>query len=170
MGIDDIRDRDDLVFNVFKDNHPIVEDYLRITKFPATATALLMLNTSSNFIKNSIFDVCETTDIYSGKILFRSLIDHFLRFNLLFLSWVTEKSDEVGHNYLSICDAKDVIDLMKAYKFVGTIRGVQRPSESDDEILKQFPNPIFQKYSKKEVEQLAQQYTYKNIIKKIRGY
>jgi hypothetical protein len=165
--IEEIREKDDLVFEIIKENTPIVIKHLKKTKFPQTAQAIFTLDIGSNFIKNSIFDLCETTDLYGGKILFRSLIEHNLRFNFLFLSWGIDKTDKIGEEYMAFSNAKDEIDLARAYKAVDGIWNEKPNTEPWDDILKDLPNPIYKQYTKKEIEDKAQQYTYKNIIKKM---
>jgi hypothetical protein len=165
--IEDIRVQDEFIFNIFKRNFPIVKEHLTKTKYPKTLLAMIILDTGANCLKCSIFDVAENTDLYGAKVLFRSLIEHFLRFNFLYLTCAKEKSDQAGEEYLTFCNAKDELDLAKAYKTVNAMWSSTPNNETWENILKGLQNPLYKNYSKQFIENKVKKYTYKNLIKSI---
>jgi hypothetical protein len=77
-GIEQIRDLDDEIFQEFKLYFNKVLSSRFCTSFPCTVQLSNSFTISSNFIKNPVFDCSETDDFFGVKILFRSLIEHYL--------------------------------------------------------------------------------------------
>lgn len=78
--IEKIRDLDYEIFKELQEYFPKTINSQFKKDFPITSALSSMFDTSGTFIKNSIFDSCEADDYYGAKILFRSLIEHYIRF------------------------------------------------------------------------------------------
>ena len=85
MTIAKIRDFDDEIFKAMELNfHNSLSTFSNVG-FTNVGRAFTMFVTKTNFIKNAIFDLCENDDPYSANILFRSLIEHHLKFMFIFV-------------------------------------------------------------------------------------
>jgi hypothetical protein len=78
---------------------PRMVEFQQTTGLTNTLRASLMLSTKCNFLKTAIFDGCETTNVYSTSILFRSLTEHCLKMLYIFMRWAEEEDDTVGSEY-----------------------------------------------------------------------
>ncbi len=161
--IEKIRDLDDEIFEELK------LYFLKTTKsnfkkeYPKTNMLMNMFETSGNFIKNSIYDSCETDDYYGAKILFRSLIEHYFRFKHLFVNWCKTKSDTFACDYIEYNEAREVIDLIRAKVSEQQLYEPSFIIEDWDLFLKDHPN--FKDKTRKEVETESKKVTFKNIIR-----
>ena len=112
--IEKIRDLDDEVFEEFKLYLPKITTSSFVKEYPTTNILMNMFDTSGTFIKNSIYDSCETDNYFGTKILYRSLIEHHIRFKYLFVNWGLTKSDKFARDYLEYNDAREILDLIRA--------------------------------------------------------
>ena len=159
-----LRDIDDEVFETFKEITPYIPYLLKESPIPRTAEFCLMYIGSSNFIKNSIFDCSETEDLYGVKILFRCLIEHYLRFQFIFTKYMISKSDEESKKYFETLELSEHLDYLKALKKVSNIQSNITNSIIDvwENLRKEFPK--FAKYSTKELEVSSQEFSIKNVV------
>ncbi|WP_405269332.1 DUF5677 domain-containing protein [Cellulophaga sp. Ld12] len=162
--IERIRDLDDEVFDIFQQSQFLILPFLKNSKIPKTTELFLMFITGTNFIKNSIFDCIENDDVYSSKILFRSLIEHFLRFKFIYINYLTEKSDSKSEYYYTILEISEYLSLSKSIKAVNKINGIDEQTivEMWTELCENFPK--LKTYDKKEVEDFTRNFSIKNII------
>lgn len=163
--IDRIRDLDDRVFNEVIQHSfaDLTKDVLK-SEFPCTARALTMLVTKSNFVKNSIFDVSEHEDLYSANILYRSLIEHSLRHQYIFMSYAKNKNDSVGKDYYEYCDMGENLDFLKAIKSTNEIFDPENADIKTWEELSKI-DERFQKCTPKQLSIKVDQFKYRSIIK-----
>lgn len=162
--IERIRDLDDEVFEIFQQSQLLILPFLKNSKIPKTTELLLMFMTGTNFIKNSIFDCIENDDVYSSKILFRSLIEHFLRFKFIYINYLTENSDSKSEYYYTILEISEYLSLSKSIKAVNKINGIdeQTIAEMWTELCGKFPK--LKTFDKKEIEDFTRNFSIKSII------
>lgn len=111
MTIENIRDIDEEIFEVMKENfHNSLPTFSRVG-FTNVGRAFTTFVTKTNFIKNAVFDLCENDDTYSANILFRSLIEHHLKFMFIFIRHTKEQNDDVGIEYYQFCDLIESITI-----------------------------------------------------------
>jgi len=163
MEIENIRDLDDLVFEEFQIYFPKISSSKFKEKYPITLKLSILFTTSTNFIKNSIFDCSENDDLFGAKILFRSLIEHFLRFKYVWFNWAKYKDDDCARKYLEFNEAREILDSLKSEIDKYKLMNPDFQVSSWSELLDKFPN--MKNLSKKEIEEETLKYTYKNIIK-----
>ncbi|MHB1687912.1 MAG: DUF5677 domain-containing protein [Ignavibacteriaceae bacterium] len=167
MTIGNIRDFDDDIFEVMKCNfHNAISTFSKVGLINV-GRAFTTFITKTNFIKNAIFDLCENDDPYSANILFRSLIEHHLKFMFIFTRHTAEQNDDVGIEYYQYCDFSESITIGKSWLDNWQIL----TPENEDKLyvviierkleLKDFP--------KKEIIQKAKQFNYRNIVSFIRN-
>lgn len=163
-NIERIRDLDDELFEIFQQSNGLIVPLLKNSEISKTTELLLMFMTGSNFIKNSIFDCIENDDVYSSKILFRSLIEHFLRFKFISINYLTEKSDLKSEYYYTILEISEYLSLSKSIKAVNKINGIdeQTITEMWAELCEKFPK--LKTYDKKEIEEFTRNFSIKNIV------
>jgi hypothetical protein len=159
-----LREIDDEIFETVKELTPYIPYLLKEIPIPKTAEFCLMYIGSSNFIKNSIFDCSETEDLFGVKILFRCLIEHYLRFQFIFTKYMICKNDEESKKYFEILELSEHLDYLKALKKVANIQSNMTTSLIDvwESLRKEFPK--FGKYSIKELEAYSQEFSIKNVV------
>lgn len=162
--LEKLRDIDDKIFETIKQLTPHIPWLLKQSPIPKTAEFLLMYIHSSNFIKNSIFDCSETENLYSVKILFRSLIEHYLRFQFVFTKYSLSKNDKESKKYFEILELSEHLDYLKSLKKVASINSNDVTSLNDvwDDLRLKFPK--FKKFTFKELEKYSQEFSIKNVI------
>lgn len=160
--IERIRDLDDEIFKEFQSYFPKITNSTFSKKFPNTSILMQLFDTSGTFIKNSIFDSCATDDYYGVKILFRCLIEHYVRFQFIFMNWSASKGDEFAKEYLEFNNAREVLDLLRAKISEQQLFDSSYNLKDWDNFLKDHPH--FKNKTRKEVEKETKKYTFKDII------
>jgi len=162
--IERIRALDDELFEIFEQSNFLIIPFLKNSEIPKTTELLIMFMSGSNFIKNSIFDCIENDDVYSSKVLFRSLIEHFLRFKYISVNYLMEKSDSKSEYYYTILEISEYLSLSKSIKSVNKINGIdeQTVMEMWTELCEKFPK--LKTFNKNEIEEFTRNFSIKNII------
>lgn len=160
--LEKIRDLDNLIHNEFEKYFPETMKSKFSKKYPNTFHISNLFIISTNFIKNSIFDCSETDDLFGVKTLFRSQIEHFLRFKYVNFNWMKNQNDEASKRYLEFTEAREKLDQIKTAIAEHKLSNPQFQIESWKKVFEDIPT--LRKYSKKEIEQETLKYTYKNII------
>ena len=161
--LEKIRDLDDLIFEEFQNYFPKTVKSAFSKKYPKTFHVSNLFTVSTNFIKNSVFDCSENDDLFGVKILFRSLIEHYLRFKYVWFNWMKTQNDNISERYLEFTEAREKLDQIKSAIAEHKISNPEFEIESWEKIFEEIPS--LKKYSKKEIEKETLKYTYKNIIK-----
>ncbi len=164
--LEKLRDLDDLIHAEFEKYFPKAMTSNFSKKFPKTFLISNLFTNSTNFIKNSIFDCSETDDLFGVKILFRSLIEHFLRFQYVNFNWIKCQTDEVSKRYLEFTEAREKLDQIKVAIAQHKLSNPEFEIKSWNKIFEDIPS--LKKYSKKEIEEETLKYTYQNIIKTLK--
>lgn len=125
-----------------------------------------MFITKSNFIKNAIIDLCENEDVYSTRILYRSLIEHGLKHQYLYLRWAKDKNDSVGEEYYEFCNFSEDLSYLKAIQYANRLAGQTTTKEEPFSILNQLKQQST-KYSSTLIEEKARQFSYRKIVEYI---
>lgn len=160
--LDRLRDLDDEIHEEFESYFQNVFISKFSNQYPVTTRLSTLFTISTNFIKGSIFDCAENDDIFGIKILFRSQIEHYLRFKYIWFNWVSNKNDEASSKYLEYSEAREVLDSLKSQVSEIQLSNPAFKIQDWDDLLDQFPN--LKGYSRKEIEKETLKYTYKNII------
>lgn len=158
-----IRDLDDDVFAVFQEYFPLSSDSEFKKAYPTTYVLTTLFDTSTTFIKNCIYDSCETDNYYGAKVLYRSLIEHFLRFKYLFINWVKTKTDDFAIDYKEFADANEILETIRAK--VSEYQLYDANFQLKDWTIFLDKHPKFKNKTRKEVEQESKKVTFKNIIR-----
>jgi len=157
-----IRNLDDKIFSEFTKYYPKVKKSKFEKKYPITNQLVDLFDTSSTFIKNGIFDGCSTDNYYGIKILYRSQIEHYLKFKYLFFNFVKSKTDLFAQGFFDYLNAREILDKIKA-----DVSGYQL---IDSNYRIKDWNALLQKYSKfpiknrKDFHEQTKKYSIKKII------
>jgi len=117
-----------------------------------------------NSIKLAIFRCCESDNIYSSNILYRSFIEHYIKHEYIFSRWCTEKTDEVGIEYYKHCDMGENVSYLKALIKNKRIFRNEETSKDVYDILTEISDE-FRNISHKFLKEKVEQFSYCNIIK-----
>lgn len=161
--IERIRQLDEEIFEEFQKYFENIKTSTFATLYPKTALILQLLDIGSNFIKNSILDNCETDNYYSVKILYRCLIEHYLKFQFIFTKWGISKTDDFSAEYLEYSDAREVLDSIKARVSEHQLYDPEYKIADWDSFL--ASHPMFKSKTRKQVDIESQKYTFKNVIR-----
>lgn len=154
---EDICEINDEIFECFQEYFPDTPKSEFATKYPLTFQLFMDFEISTTFIKSGIFESTESDNIFAVKILMRSLIEHYLRFKYVFLNWAKDKSEEAAERYFIFSHESDQLNNFKARITEIQLFNPKFKFEKWNEMLT--------KYSRKEIEDEANKYNYKNIIR-----
>lgn len=124
-----------------------------------------MYMNNSDFIKDSILDSVERQNYYSINILFRSLIEHFLRFNyFLFNYGINGKTDKYSKKFRTALVFTDKLSIARSHNSAKKIRNIQDKTMKNlqEEIYKSSDD--FQKFDLSELLNFSNELSIKNII------
>lgn len=131
---------------------------------PITSFSLMGLLATINSIKLGMYDLIEKCDthLYVVKILHRSLIEQFLRFQYLFSRYLVEKNDEVGIEYRKYSKISEVLAYINASAVASSMVGKTTEEIALKKLKKDFPDYSI---SKKELDSITNRWKHRSIIK-----
>lgn len=144
---------------------PIVSEFLYnldSTDKPLSIFSVTSLFPKIESIRIGIYELAKIEEYYSLSILFRSLIEHFVKAQYLWLKTLSNENDEVGIDYWLFGQNQEHINYVKALKNSYTLIGIRSKPEPI-EILKQL-GIISNKKSSKQIKKKYGQFLYKNMI------
>ena len=131
-----------------------------------TGQVMIQFMAKGGFLKTAIFDLCEVGNLYGVNIIFRSLIEHTLKAQFIFMKWVEEKTDQTAENYLKWYEASETYDYIKSWEAASKIMDQKKIHNKPDKILFDL-RPEFNEKSLKEIKRIAAQFNYRRIIEYI---
>lgn len=161
-------------------NNEIIEQFENsLKKIPAlsegkyrfTSEICFMYMNNTEFIKDSILDLVERQNYYSVNILYRSLLEHFLRFNYFFFNFaIFGKNDNYSHKFRTALVFTDKLSLALSNNSIKKIKN--EDSKSLKEIQKEIynNNPEFKKFDFDELINFSSELSIKKIIDYIENY
>lgn len=161
-----IRDLDDAIFEQYEEYQPKIFNSKFSKQYPNTHNLCTLYSVSTNFIKNSIFDCAQNDDFFSTMILYRSLIEHYLRFKYIWFNWIKNKNDIDSENYIKYGEAIEVLEIIKSKISKHKLSCPTYKIDNWNELLAKFPS--LKNYSKNEIEEESLKFSYKNIIKTLK--
>jgi len=161
----DYREADELVFSIIKESKECLTKRLRETKYPKTYIAMQTLIAKTASLKLVMFDLLDELNLYSFKVIFRSYIEHYLKFLYIWLRLLKEETDDVGKDYYDYCGAQEVVDYAKALHTAESILDKDALLNYTEFTHKVFPG--LDNISKKNMEAKSNNFRYRNIIRYI---
>jgi hypothetical protein len=139
---------------------------LKTTDLKRSVLSVISFIGNTNFIKNGIFDLVESENVYSIKILFRSLIEHFLKFQYLLLRFLESQNDTIFTEFERFSQYSDLLSYGNSLKNINHILNSKDADLSSFEILKEM-FPELKGQTNKWVKDKIEEYRIQNIIKYI---
>jgi len=161
-----IRERDSHIRRIVEEFMPLALEFTARGSLPKTSGVFLSFVASTEFIKDGILDLAETENVYASKILFRSLIEHFLRFHYLWFRVLAEKSDAAAEEYLKQGSIKEALQVGRSWKRVAKNLGRDSGVTLHDALRDVLKEEIAG-LSNKEIDQQASQFEYARMIEYI---
>jgi hypothetical protein len=163
LTIDQIAVIDDEVFKILEKDAGKIFIVFKNNGLEKTGRALSLFHAKIGFIKNGIYDQLEPTNLYACKILYRTLIEHYLKAKYILFESIKIGNDTIGSEYYEFADASEKIQLGSAYKRAGEILFPQKSFNDVFEVLKEM-FPKLKKYSKKDIKAKISKFNYRKII------
>jgi len=154
---------DNEIFEILKKYLPHSIKQIERTKLPFTLKALLHLHTVSNFIKNGIPDLVNSDNLYGSKILYRLLIEHYLKSEYLFIKAAKDGNDAAGHDYFTIYDFDENRKYANSCKYSASLYGIDINESLNFETLRKAL-PKTKDLSNNEIRDKISQFNYRKII------
>lgn len=163
LSIDQIIEIDDGVFNILEKDAGKVFLTFKNNNFEKTGQALSLFHVKIGFIKNGIYDQIESNNLYSANILYRTLIEHYLKAQYILLESLKNGNDKLGVEYYQFADASKKLQLGSAYKRAAEILFPEKAFDDVFEVLKEM-FPIFAGYSRGDIKNKTGKFNYRQII------
>jgi len=164
-NLSEIFEKDDALFEILQEiSITNALQCFQKNDLPKTGQAMTTFVIKTNFLKTAIFDLCESDNLYATNIVFRSLIEHVLKAQYIFMKWAEDKNDDVGENYLKWYDASETYDYLKSWEAVSKLVNNGKSKAVPEKILYET-KPEFSEKSIKEIKEIASQFKYRSIIK-----
>lgn len=159
-----IRIVDDKIFENNKKVIPLILKLIETKKIPKTIELFSMYMNNTSFLKNGIFDSLESDNLYTSKVLFRSLIEHYLRFLFVYFNYLSDKDDTKSEHYYIALEISEFLAYNKPLNIMKgkNITTATLNNEWDNLCIEY---PALSKYSKKEILLYSKQLSIRNIIK-----
>lgn len=155
---------DERIFTVIEE--PLVDLIKKSGQWQQKKTMLLCAQFigTTNFLKEGILELAKTDNPLAVRVLFRSLIEHNLRFTYIFMRALKEGNDDAASDYLQVLDTSEMIGYAKALIFSGGLQMGQSADKNAWSILdNERMNPS--KVSKQETDRVTKLFQVKEIIK-----
>jgi hypothetical protein len=162
--LDKIQKIDNNFFVALESVLPDVLDFILKTEYKATFLALNYLQTNLCFLKNGVFNLCQNDDLYSAKVVYRSYIEHLLKFQYIWTRFVIEKNDNTGVEYYAFAYFSEVSNYARSLDGIIKMIDIEDVEGSPYEELRKIRSE-YSRYSKKEFQQKIDQFSYKRIVK-----
>jgi hypothetical protein len=118
-------------------------------------------------IRAAIFETAKIDDIYTTKILYRSLIEHWIKFQFLFLRTIEEKDDTIGMDYWFFGSSQENLDFVKSVNNVKVYLGIGDDKLPIDQ-LKEF-GALPEEMSSRQLQSKLEQFKYKSMTNYLIG-
>lgn len=112
-------------------------------------------------IRLGIFEVAKIEEYYSLNILYRSLIEHFIKAQYIFMKTVENKDDEIGIDYWVFGRDQENIDYAKALSQSYGLIGIN-PEKEPMDALKEI-GVLSKEKSASLIRKKTDQFKYKNM-------
>jgi hypothetical protein len=165
MTIDEIKEIDDeLVLDVLDDSITKLTKTFKTCSYPRTMESLLMLMMNATFLKTGVFALCADDNPLSAAILYRSMIEHYLRHTCLFVRFVEEKNDAPGVEFYELADIKEHFEYFKSSAEQSMIFSKEIPNR-DIEAMVYSKYPAYRQLGKSELRKKLSQFGIKSMVK-----
>ena len=161
--IDELKNIHKDIVNDFEDIANDLPVLLR-SSYGYTSEICFMYINSTLLIFEAILNAINSENYYSINILYRSLIEHFLRFNFYFFNFALNgKSDSYSHKFRTALEFNDKFLILKSKNSIETNLKIKKNAQDiKDELYRSNSN--YEKYDLQELDTIARDLSIKNII------
>ncbi|GEM_PF-1614167 len=161
---DKLKQYDDQIFKIFQENFGKLSDDVRTkSQYKSAIAVFTVFLMKSDFLKLGMIDLVGSLNIYSSKVIFRTLIEHYLKFLYIYLRTVEEKSDAISKEYLDLSVLNEEVETLNAWKSVVEILGIKNEKNHFENVKQKFPE--YKDCDSKILKQKILQFKHRNIIK-----
>lgn len=115
-------------------------------------------------LSNGIIDLIISDNIYSSKMLLRSLVEHAFKINFLTKKSIQESNGKIFEEYYLFCDLAEELQYQKNLDYKSKILDDQEIDEKAyQELIEKKPE--IKKYSKRTIFEKSNQFTFRNTFK-----
>jgi len=114
VDIEKILEADDEIFETFQKYATTLFLTNFAKQFKNTLLITVMFDMSCSFLKSSIFDAVQNDGLFGAKVMFRSLIEHYFRFQYLANEWMRTNLDDNAELYIKFALAREDMDTIRA--------------------------------------------------------
>lgn len=160
--LEEVIERDQRLFerfeNSFSDN---LARQMMEGRHPKTFMVVLSFIAKMGFLKTAIIDMCAADNPYAVNVLYRSFIEHFLRVQAIFITAISEDSDDFANQYMKL-SLVEGFDYIKACEAAGLVEKPQTES---------FKKKVSEAHglTEKEIRALAEPFKHRNLVKRIKS-
>ncbi|AZQ43921.1 DUF5677 domain-containing protein [Nonlabens ponticola] len=144
----------------------ILNDLASLNKdgYKHSVRALPIFAVRTLHISNGIISLILEDNIYSAKILLRSLVEHAFKINFLTAKSLGDNNGQIFEDYYIFCDLAEKLQYQKSLDYKSTVLTEDDiDQESWEKLLKNKPE--IEKYSKTQIFKKANEFTFRNIFK-----
>jgi hypothetical protein len=160
----EILDFDDWLHEEFSAAGDSFMPVLKGSSFPITMQSLIGLMASTNSIKLGVYDLVEHCDthLYVVKILHRTLLEQFLRFEYVCQKFLDEKSEDVGIEYRKYSKISEILSYLSASNVSAKMAGKSTNEIILKKLKKEYPE---MNVSRKNLDEITRKWKHRNIIR-----
>lgn len=150
---------------IYNDCLPILKKLMDDKRVRNTSSVMYMFVQKTSQIKKAIYILTVEKNLYSINILFRSLIEHFLRFQYITLRHQFDNSDVIGKEYVEHLSESEKRQASKAWKEIARITN-SKDTDYPFEVLRKV-NESMKDVSESEINNTERDFQYKQLIRYI---
>lgn len=113
-------------------------------------------------IRLGIFEIVKIEEFYSLNILFRPLIEHFVKFQYISMKMTSDADDSVGVDYWLFGQDREKIDYANSMRHVYKLIGIEQKYDIN-EILKEY-GIISETKTLSQIRKRAEQFAFPNMV------
>lgn len=163
----DAEKKDDKVFEHFEKALPKIITLTTEYEHKRVMNALYQFMLSLGLLKNAIFDLVDSDNLYAVKANYRIYLEHWLRGIYIFTRYSLEQNEDVGKEFYSLLRISELEKYGDSVFVISEMLEIDREYENIQEFLNKFV-PEISKIDRSHISDAVKNFQYKNIINYIR--
>ena len=140
---------------------PVTLSKIKTFRKPLSVFSMTSFLGKVEAIRIGIFEVAKIEEHYSMNILYRSIIEHFIKAQYIWLKTIESNNDEIGIDYWLFGRDQESIDYVKALHQSYALVGIS-PTKTPLDTLKEL-GVISNENSGSQIKKRTEQFAYKNM-------
>lgn len=167
MNIDELINFDhSLILDLTRTDFDNIVNKISTCDFQETMLSVVNIMANIDFMKNGVFSLVKTEDIYSSEILYRCIIEHYIKQEYLVLKYLTTRNNSVGIEYKYFSDIGEQFDFINSVNKQNKLFNKEEVEYDFNEVLS-LRYPEYRNLSKQKVREIKNQFSINNLIKVI---